>query len=226
MSEPTPAAPEPEAPPQTVREFLERYGQRFLNLALFGFFAVAMAVDFRKVWLEGRLDYVEVSFVVQNLVLLAVILLRRPHRVVNRNLLHQAVALAAFFSGVFFVGAPTSGGPLEHTVSSILVVAANVLGLATVLNLGRSFGILIALRKVETRFLYSVIRHPMYATDILLRVGFLVSHVTWQTVALFVFSTGCYVIRAVLEERFLAAQDPAYTEYMRRTRWRFVPGVF
>lgn len=38
--------------------------------------------------------------------------------------------------------------------------------------------------------------------------------------------TGCYVIRAVLEERFLAAQDPAYAEYMRRTRWRFVPGVF
>ncbi|MGC4119145.1 MAG: methyltransferase [Myxococcales bacterium] len=209
-----------------VREVLERYGQRIFNVGLFAFFAVAMGADLHKVWREGRLDYVEVSFVVQNVVLLGFILLRRPHRAVNRNLLHQAVALAAFFSGVFFVGAPTTGGPAAHTASAIIVFAANLLGLATVVNLGRSFGILIALRKVETRFLYRVVRHPMYATDILLRVGFLVSHLTWQPAVLFVASTGCYVVRALLEEKFLASQDPAYAEYMQRTRWRFIPFVF
>ena len=215
-----------EALPQPLRDLVERYGQRVFNVWLFAVFAGAMAVDFRKVWREDRLDYVEVSFVVQNLVLLAFILLRRPHRAVNANPLHQAVALAAFSSGVLFVGAPTTGGPTAHAASAAIVFAANVLGLATVLNLGRSFGILIALRKVETRFLYRVVRHPMYATDILLRVGYLVSHLTWQPAVLFVLSSGCYVLRALLEEQFLASQDPAYAQYMQQTRWRFVPFVF
>lgn len=215
-----------DALPHSLRALVDRHGQRLVNLALFAVLAVAIAVDLRDVWREDRLGYVEVSFAVQNVVMLAFILLRRPHQAVSRNPLHQAVALAAFGSGVLFLGAPETGGPAAQTASAVIVFAANVLGLATILNLGRSFGILIALRKVETRYLYRVVRHPMYGTDILLRVGFLVSHLSWGPAVLFVLSTGCYVLRAVLEERFLAEQSPAYREYMERTRWRFIPGVF
>lgn len=201
-------------------------GQRLFNLALFLLFAATLVFENRKVWLAGRLGFVEISFAVQNAVMVALILLRRPHRAISTNPLHQALALAAFLSGALFAGAPASGGPGAALASTVITLAANVLGLATLLNLGRSFGILIALRRVETRFLYAIVRHPMYGTDILLRVGFLVSHLSLYTALLFLLSSGCYVIRAILEERFLAASDPAYQEYMRRTRWRFIPFLF
>ena len=97
--------------------------------------------------------------------------------------------------------------------------------LSALLNLGRSFGILIAYREVKSRGLYGIIRHPMYATDILLRIGFTINHCTPFTVIAFIASTGCYVYRAILEERFLI-QQPEYREYMHRVKYRFIPFVF
>jgi protein-S-isoprenylcysteine O-methyltransferase Ste14 len=99
-----------------------------------------------------------------------------------------------------------------------------VLGVATLLNLGRSFGILIAFRGLKSDGLYRMVRHPMYATDILLRIGFLINHTNLFTVIVFIISTGCYVYRAILEERFLI-RTPGYREYMQRVKYRFIPFV-
>lgn len=96
----------------------------------------------------------------------------RHSQAVDRNLFHQTIALAAFFSGIAFIGQPPSGGPAAEAASNAVVSVANVLGVLTLVNLGRSFGILIAVRRVKTHWLYALVRHPMYATDILLRVGF------------------------------------------------------
>jgi protein-S-isoprenylcysteine O-methyltransferase Ste14 len=32
-------------------------------------------------------------------------------------------------------------------------------------------------------------------------------------------------VRAILEERFLSSLEPTYADYMRRVRYRFIPGV-
>lgn len=211
--------------PPGLQRLMDRWGQLAFNLGLGIFFLVVIGVETRKTWLEGRMNYVEVAFAVQNAIMIGLILIRREHVAVDRNLLHQAVAMLAFFSGVAFMGQPPSGGPGTQLASNVVTMVANVLGVFTLLNLGRSFGILIAVRKVKTTWLYSIVRHPMYLTDILLRVGFLISHVNWFTVSMFVVSTGAYVVRAILEERFLSRQ-PEYRAYMRRVRYRFVPFVF
>lgn len=109
--------------------------------------------------------------------------------------------------------------------SGALIVASNVIGLVTMFNLGRSFGIMIALRKVKTGGLYRVVRHPMYAGDILLRTGYVVSHFSPFTAVLLAASTAAYVYRAVLEERFLS-QDPEYKAYAGKVKYRFVPFVY
>jgi len=191
----------------------------FFNLAGYG------AWRGYAVWQQGQFGFADISFAVQNMVMLAVILLRREHRAVNTNIFHQAVALFAFFSGLLFIGQEPAGGVLANAVSIGIVFAANLLGLVTLLNLGRSFGILIALRKVKTNGLYRIVRHPMYATDILLRIGFLVGHFNLFTLFLFAVSTGAYVVRAMLEEKFLL-QDETYQEYVSRVKYRFIPLVF
>jgi protein-S-isoprenylcysteine O-methyltransferase Ste14 len=65
----------------------------------------------------------------------------------------------------------------------------------------------------------------MYATDILLRMGFLINHFNLLTLILFITSAVCYVYRAILEEQFLMHQ-PEYREYMHRVKYRFIPFVF
>jgi protein-S-isoprenylcysteine O-methyltransferase Ste14 len=122
------------------------------------------------------------------------------------------------------MGQPATGSLVAKQISQVVIFCANVLGVATLLNLGRSFGILIAFRELKSYGLYGRVRHPMYATDILLRIGFLINHFNLFTVLVFIISTGCYVYRAILEERFLI-QQPEYREYMNRVRYRFIPFV-
>lgn len=208
-----------------AREFLARHGQTLFNAYLFLWFAGFAGWQTYRTWAEGRLDFVEASFAIQNVILVTLILIRRQHEAVDRNLPHQAVALAAFCSGIFFMGDPASGGVAALRISQGIIFAANVLGAISLINLGRSFGILIARREIKTGGLYRFVRHPMYGTDILLRLGYLISHAQWRVGILFVLSTACYVWRAMLEERFLSETEE-YREYRRRVRWRFIPGVF
>jgi protein-S-isoprenylcysteine O-methyltransferase Ste14 len=73
---------------------------------------------------------------------------------------------------------------------------------------------------------YAVVRHPMYATVVVLLVGTALLLGSWWGLA-----AGALVIlgmarRAVLEERVLAAELPGYAAYMRRVRFRFLPWVW
>lgn len=206
--------------------FFHRHGWRLFNGWLFVNVAIWCGWNAWTVWHEQRLDWVKAVFIVQNLVFAGVILLRTKHRRIAGDWGHQAVALTAFWSGLLFMNQPLSGGPAAALASQAVTVAANVLAIVCLLNLGRSFGILIACRTIKTGGVYSVVRHPMYGTDILLRIGFLIGHCNPATAALLALSSGCYVWRALLEERFLAASAPEYAAYMRQVRWRFIPGVF
>jgi len=205
--------------------YLRRNSQPLINIYL-GINVVGwVGWQIYQAYRQGRLDYIEISFALQNLVMLVFILIRRTHRGIDRQWTHQAVAVIAFFSGLAFMGQAASSNPVLLSYSRGVTMAANVLGILTLLNLGRSFGILIALRQVKSKGLYAIVRHPMYGTDILLRIGFIISHFNIFTVVVFVLSSGCYVYRALLEERFLS-QDEAYRQYQQKVRWRFIPLFF
>lgn len=208
------------------RDWLWANGPRLINGYLFVNIVGFIAWQCYSIARAGRLDCIELSFIAQNLVLAWVVLVRQDHRAIDRNPWHQLVSLVAFFSGLAFMGQPATGNPVALQVSAGLLLAANVLGIISLFNLGTSFGILIACRGIKTGGLYRFVRHPMYATDILLRIGFIVSHPTALTFGLFVLSSGCYVWRAILEERFLVGASPEYAAYLGRVRRRFIPGVW
>lgn len=210
---------------EKIKAFFEERWQSLLNIFVFitlGICTLDSVINHIK---NGTLDYVEISFTVQTIVMLVFVLTRMEHKAVEVNILKQAVAMGAFFSGMFFMGQEKTGGELAILISSIVIFASNIFGIITLLNLGNSFGILIALRKVKVNGLYSVVRHPMYGTDIMLRVGYLISHFNIKTALLFAVSVGLYVFRAMLEEKFLS-RDSEYLEYMSKVRYRFIPLIF
>jgi protein-S-isoprenylcysteine O-methyltransferase Ste14 len=206
-------------------DFLKKNKSTLLNIYIAINFLIFAVWKLYFSFKEGTLDFTLVSYTMQSTVLIFYVLIRKQHKLIDNNYFHQFIALAAFFSGILFIWQPQTGGDTENMISNIIIFTSNILGIFTIINLGKSFGILIAIREIKTKGLYSYVRHPMYGTDILLRIGFTVSHFTLFTVLLVVISILCYLYRAILEEKYLSSQDE-YKLYVKKVKIRFIPYIF
>jgi len=74
--------------------------------------------------------------------------------------------------------------------------------------------------------IYRVVRHPMYAGNLLVNVG-LSLWLGSYTAALFAaIPLGLLMVRIGLEERFLRRELPGYREYAARVPYRLLPGLW
>jgi len=205
-----------------MKEFVRKHWAMIINIVLvlaLGRYAFVKAWD---AWEANEFNFVEAAFAIHNIIMLTLILIRKQHVSIDHNIFNQLIALAAFFSGILFQKHPAEN--LQST-SEVIMVISTILGIITLINLGRSFGILIAVRQVKTSGLYRIIRHPMYFTDILWRIGYLVGNFYWLNSFIFFASSACYVYRALLEEKFLSRFEE-YQEYKKKVHYRFLPGIY
>ena len=93
---------------------------------------------------------------------------------------------------------------------------------ASLLTLGRSFGIVAADRGLVEHGPYRFVRHPIYAFEALFFLGFLIAVPTLRTAVIILASFALQIIRIVREERILTG----YAEYRQRVRWCILPGVW
>ncbi|MDR1085877.1 MAG: hypothetical protein LBP22_13740 [Deltaproteobacteria bacterium] len=201
-----------------------RKEERLLNVSLFLFFAWGVVWAWPERSARG-FGFYEISLTAQNAVFCLVILLRRTERELSPSAIGQFLALAAFFSGLVFLRfIGEESGPAAD-LGRILMIAANVLAVGALLNLGRSFGILIAIRRLKTRALYGIVRHPMYLSDITLRLGYCLIYPSAGVFGLAVLSVALYAARAAWEEKFLSQLED-YRLYCQKVRWRFIPFVY
>jgi protein-S-isoprenylcysteine O-methyltransferase Ste14 len=185
--------------------------------------AAVFSYSFLHFYLESHRPIGIVFFTQQILVALAY-LIRRPARLVTRRLDDWLLACAGTFIGVLFrpEGEHPAWGIWAGTVLQLVGVAIAV---TCILTLGRSFGFAAADRGVVTRGPYSVVRHPMYASYLLLESGYLLQSLSVRNAAIFVIGTVCNCGRAVAEERLLA-NNGDYLTYRGRVRRRIIPGVW
>lgn len=97
-----------------------------------------------------------------------------------------------------------------------------ILGL---ISLNRSFALVAAKRQIKTAGMYRFVRHPLYASYLLINTGYILTNTTSMNLALYVMSMGFLYVRMVREEKHLAL-DPAYGQYMQQVRYRVVPFMF
>jgi protein-S-isoprenylcysteine O-methyltransferase Ste14 len=145
----------------------------------------------------------------------------------------RLVARAAAFTGTLMllvVGAFPN--PVLYTppaavrlMSTPLTIMAFLLAVTGLLFLRRNLSIIPEARRLVTNGPYRVIRHPLYAAEILAAVAVVLSRPgLWATLALLPF-VAVQLTRARFEERLLSRTFPLYRDYMRRT-WRLVPLVW
>ncbi|WP_407179110.1 methyltransferase family protein [Bradyrhizobium sp. STM 3562] len=73
---------------------------------------------------------------------------------------------------------------------------------------------------------YAWVRHPMYATALLMLLGIPIALGSWWGVLVVVAIVPALVWRLIDEERFLARNLPGYSEYRDRVRCRLLPGIW
>ena len=91
--------------------------------------------------------------------------------------------------------------------------------------LGRSFGFAAADRGLVQRGPYRVVRHPIYASYVLLQVGYLLQSYSLRNLTVVLLAIACNVGRIRVEERVLGT-NPTHTAYTRRVRWTIAPGLW
>lgn len=80
-------------------------------------------------------------------------------------------------------------------------------------------------RGIVQRFPYSLIRHPAYASKVLVWWLTLLPVMSWPFALGIFFWTVIYYFRAITEEKHLS-QDLDYQEYCKKVKWRFIPGIY
>ena len=185
--------------------------------------AAVFSYSFLHFYLQSHRLIGIVFFAQQTLVALAY-LIRRPARLVTRRLDDWLLAFAGTFMGVLFRpdGEHPAWGFWTGTVLQLVGVA--IVG-TCILSLGRSFGFAAADRGVVTRGPYTVVRHPMYASYLLLESGYLLQSMSVRNAAVLVIGTVCSCGRALAEERLLTGNRD-YLAYRGRVRRRIIPGVW
>ena len=185
--------------------------------------AAAFSYSFLHFYLQSHRPIGIVFFAQQTLVAVAY-LVRRPARLVTRRLDDWLLAFAGTFIGVLF--RPEGDHPVWGIWMGVVLQLVGVAIVATcILSLGRSFGFAAADRGVVTRGPYTVVRHPMYASYLLLESGYLLQSMSVRNAAVLVIGTVCSCGRALAEERLLA-NNTDYLAYRSRVRRRIIPGVW
>jgi protein-S-isoprenylcysteine O-methyltransferase Ste14 len=164
-----------------------------------------------------------VFFVQQTLVAIAY-LVRRPARTATHRMDDWLLAFGGTFAGVLF--RPEGAHPAWGVQTGLaLQVLGAAIAVTSLLTLGRSFGFAAADRGLVIRGPYALVRHPMYASYLLLQTGYLLQSLALRNALVLLFGSLCNVGRVFAEERILG-NHPQYATYRQRVRWRMIPGVW
>jgi protein-S-isoprenylcysteine O-methyltransferase Ste14 len=135
------------------------------------------------------------------------------------------VAVLTSVSGFFFVRTAMNPHAGLLRIGDSLIGAGILLAFAAALVLGRSFDLFPALRRVKTQYVYQIVRHPIYLSALVLRLGYVLKHPSLYNAVLLILVVVLYDRRAKYEEDILS-HDRLYAEYLQRVKYRFVPGVY
>ena len=150
--------------------------------------------------------------------------IRRPAIAWLTNKWSYAVAVSSMLYVYLYEFERAGGEDLSAVGQGLLILGA--LGcLAATLSLGDCFGVLPICRGVRTSGLYRVVRHPIYASYILMDTGMVVSYPTPWNMILFACAIALFLWRIELEELVLR-QFATYCEYARNVPRRLIPLVY
>jgi protein-S-isoprenylcysteine O-methyltransferase Ste14 len=162
---------------------------------------------------------------ISELISLITIILSRKPTIRDANPAYALLTIIASFIVPLFVSVDRQAAFIPERIGEIVSLLGLTWTIYAKISLGRSFGLLAAKRVVKVRGAYRFVRHPIYIGYFVVDMAFLFAN--FNKINLIVFgSLYCMqVLRALREEQILSS-DEAYRAYCKRTRYRFIYGLF
>ena len=204
----------------TIESFLKSFTFSLLLCLFWGSFTLIHT----RALLKG-FDYTELLWLIYNVTISLLFLIRVKPSVVSMNLIHWTVALITSFSGFFFSRTGANHNSVLLFVVDSLIIFAVFLGIMTAFILGRSYDFLPALRHVKTQYLYKIVRHPMYLSSIIIKLGYALRNPSIYNILLLAVVIVLYDKRSKYEEGIMS-HDKSYVDYLQKVKYRFIPGIY
>ena len=198
--------------------------RRVADVLLFGVTAVELAV---LVLLTPSFTLTDWIYVVQHLIVLAIALTRAPPGVRDSSpstMLAIAVSYAYPYAQIIYLRT-VPGVPVSPELGLVLVIVSACLSFASLIVLGRLFGVRPALRGVMTKGPYRIVRHPMYLAYVIGDIGYNLQEWNTGTVLMVIAGWAALLYRIHAEERVLS-QDSRWQVYSGSVRYRLLPGLW
>jgi protein-S-isoprenylcysteine O-methyltransferase Ste14 len=200
------------------------FGRRFADLLLFCVTSTELVILFLLTPTFTITDWI---YVLQHLIVLVIALTRRRPKVRDYSIVSSlAVGIAYAYPYAQVIYLRWSPGYVAWPAAGlILVTLAAVFSFASLVTIGRLFGIRPALRGLVTSGPYRFIRHPMYLSYILADIGYNLQEWNFVTILLVLVGWASLVYRIHAEERVISqhAEWPAYAVLVR---YRLFPGLW
>ena len=199
-------------------------GRRPGDFLLFGVTAAELALLLNLTPTFTAVDWI---YVLQHLLVLLIALTRRPPEAQNLSLpasVSVVVAYAYPYAQVLYLRW-VAGNPASPTGGLVLVTLAACLSLASLLSLGRRFGVFPALRGLATKGPYRLVRHPMYLAYVLADIGYNLQEWNFGTALMVIAGWLSLLYRIHAEERILS-HDAGWSAYVALVRYRLLPGLW
>jgi protein-S-isoprenylcysteine O-methyltransferase Ste14 len=190
-------------------------------------FAVTSAELVALVAVASALSVVDWVYALQHAIVLAIAMTRPMPQVQDRSLATSVAVAISYgypYAQIVYLGV-SRGEPGSPMVGAVLVMFGALLSLASLLSLGRLFGVRPALRGLVTRGTYQFVRHPMYLSYVVADVGYNLQEWSPVTVSMVILGWASLLYRIQVEEQILT-QHGGWQAYIDRARYRLIPGIW
>jgi len=198
--------------------------RRLGDYLLFGVTSAELVLLF---FLTSTFKIADWIYVSQHLLVLGIALTRPPPEVQDRSFLSSTAIVVAYaysYAQVAYLRW-VPGNPAWPVGGLVLVTLAACLNFASLLSLGRRFGVWPALRGLATRGPYRLVRHPMYLAYVLADIGYNLQEWNLGTALMVMVGWASLLYRIRAEERILS-RDARWSNYVTLVRYRLFPGFW
>jgi protein-S-isoprenylcysteine O-methyltransferase Ste14 len=199
-------------------------GRRLGDFLLFGVTSVEFVL---LLLMTPSFTIVDWIYVLQHLLILGIALTRRQPEAQDHSLPSSAAVVMAYaypYAQVVYLRW-VPGEPEWPTGGLVLVTLAAFLSIASLLSLGRRFGVFPALRGLATRGPYRLVRHPIYLSYVIADIGYNLQEWNTGTALMVIAGWTSLIYRIHAEERILS-QDAGWSTYVALVRHRLFPGLW
>jgi len=198
--------------------------RRIGDFFLFGVTSAELVLLF---FLTSTFTIADWIYVSQHLLVLGIALTRPPPEAQDHSLLPSTAIVVAYaysYAQVAYLRW-VPGNPVWPAGGLVLVTLAAALSIASLLSLGRWFGVWPALRGLATKGPYRLVRHPMYLAYVLADIGYNLQEWNFGTALMVMAGWASLFFRIRAEERILS-QHAGWSTYVALVRYRLFPGLW